>query len=155
VAYPSYLPALVDRDELVRGNAYLESSRSATQLGGPGLGGWLVQLAGAPMAVLADAASFLVSAWCLLAIRAREPRPARPARPALRRELAEGLRFVLGRPELRAITACTALTNLLWAAAGTVQLLFLVHQVGLAPAALPASASGCTPPCGSAGSAWP
>jgi Tfp pilus assembly protein PilE len=39
VAYPSYLPALVDRDELVRGNAYLESSRSATQLGGPGLGG--------------------------------------------------------------------------------------------------------------------
>jgi hypothetical protein len=40
VAHPSYLPTLVDRDELVRGNAYLESSRSATQLGGPGLGGW-------------------------------------------------------------------------------------------------------------------
>ena len=137
VAYPSYLPALVGRDQLVGANAWLESSRSATQLTGPGLGGWLVQLAGAPLAVAADAASFLVSAGCLLAIRAAEPDPPRPAGPAnLRRELAEGLRFVLGQPVLRAITACTALTNLLWAAAGTVQLLFLVHQVGLDPAAI-------------------
>jgi MFS family permease len=136
VAYPSYLPALVGRDELVRANAYLETSRSATQLTGPGLGGWLVQLAGAATAVLADAVSFLASAGCLAAVRAAEPHPARPARRRLRRELAEGLGFVLGQPVLRAITACTALTNLLWAAAGTVQLLFLVHQVGLDPAAI-------------------
>ena len=62
VAYPSYLPALVERERLVQGNAWLESSRSATQLTGPGLGGWLVQLAGAPAAVAADAVSFLASA---------------------------------------------------------------------------------------------
>jgi hypothetical protein len=86
--------------------------------------------------VLADAVSFLASAGCLLSIRAAEPRPAPSARRRLRRELAEGLGFVLGQPALRAITACTALTNLLWAAAGTVQLLFLVHQVGLDPAAI-------------------
>ena len=124
VAYPSYLPALVGRDDLVRANAYLESSRSATQL------------AGAATAVAADAVSFLASAGCLLAIRAAEPRPARSGRRELRRELAEGLRFVLAQPALRAITTCTALTNLLWGAAGTVQLLFLVHQVGLDPAAI-------------------
>ena len=69
VAYPSYLPALVGRDELVGANAYLETSRSATQLTGPGLGGWLVQTADAATAVLADAVSFLASAGCLLAIR--------------------------------------------------------------------------------------
>jgi hypothetical protein len=136
VAYPSYLPTLVERERLVQGNAYLESSRSATQLTGPGLGGWLVQLAGAPAAVAADAVSFLASAGCLLAIRAGEPRPAASGRRRLRRELAEGLRFVVGQPALRAIIACTALTNLLWAAAGTVQLLFLVHQVRLAPGAI-------------------
>ena len=136
VAYPSYLPTLVERERLVQGNAYLESSRSATQLTGPGLGGWLVQLAGAPAAVLADAVSFLASAGCLLGIRATEPRPASPGRRRLGRELVEGLGFVLGQPALRAITACTALTNLLWAAAGTVQLLFLVHQVRLAPGAI-------------------
>jgi MFS family permease len=73
VAYPSYLPTLVDRDRLVQANAFLESNRSVTQLAGPGLGGWLVQLAGAPAAVAADAASFLGSACCLRAIRAPEP----------------------------------------------------------------------------------
>ena len=136
VAYPSYLPTLVDRERLVQGNAYLESSRSATQLTGPGLGGWLVELVGAPAAVLADAVSFLLSAGCLLGIRTTEPRPASSGRRRLRRELIEGLGFVLGQPALRAITACTALTNLLWAAAGAVQLLFLVHQVRLAPGAI-------------------
>ena len=105
VAYPSYLPALVGRDDLVRANAYLEPSRSATQLAGPGLGGWLVQLAGAAPAVAADAVSFLASAGCLLAIRAAEPRPARPGRRDLRRELAEGLRFVLAQPALLAALA--------------------------------------------------
>ena len=98
VAYPSYLPALVGRDQLVRANAWLESSRSATQLTGPGLGGWLVQLAGAPLAVAADAASFLASAGCLLAIGTVEPRPARAGRSALRRELAEGLGSCLASP---------------------------------------------------------
>ena len=136
VAYPSYLPTLVDRERLVQGNAYLESSRSATQLTGPGLGGWLVELVGAPAAVLADAVSFPLSAGCLLGIRTTEPRPASSGRRRLRRELVEGLGFVLGQPALRAITACTALTNLLWAAAGAVHLLFLVHQVRLAPGAI-------------------
>jgi hypothetical protein len=73
-----------------------------------------VELVGAPAAVLADAVSFLASAGCLLGIRATEPRPASPGRRRLRRELVEGLGFVLGQPALRAITACTALTNLLW-----------------------------------------
>jgi hypothetical protein len=95
-----------------------------------------VELVGAPAAVLADAVSFLASAGCLLGIRATEPRPAASGRRRLRRELVEGLGFVLGQPALRAITACTALANLLWAAAGAVQLLFLVHQVRLAPGAI-------------------
>jgi hypothetical protein len=59
--------------------------------------------------------------------------PAAPARAGLRRELAEELRFVLGRPELRAITACTALTNLLWAAAGTVHRFLVFGGLGDRP----------------------
>jgi len=133
VAYPSYVPALVGRDRLVPANAALESNRSVTQLAGPGLGGWLVQLVGAPAAVLADALSYLASAGCLLAIRGGEPAPDRSRGGRLRPELAEGLAFVRDQPALRAIVACTALTNLAWAAAGAVQLLFLVRQVGLAP----------------------
>jgi len=59
VAYQSYLPALVERDQLVDGNAKLEMSRSAAQLGGPALGGFLVQLFKAPVAIAADAVSYV------------------------------------------------------------------------------------------------
>ena len=37
VAYQSYLPSLVERDQIIDGNSKLEISRSAAQLGGPGL----------------------------------------------------------------------------------------------------------------------
>ena len=62
VAYQSYLPTLVKRDELSDGNSKLEISRSAAQLGGPGLAGVLIGILTAPVAVLADAISFVVSA---------------------------------------------------------------------------------------------
>ena len=41
VAYQSYLPSLVARDQLVEGNGKLEISRSGAQLAGPGLAGVL------------------------------------------------------------------------------------------------------------------
>jgi Transmembrane secretion effector len=51
VAYQSYLPSLVDREQLVEGNSRLQASASAARgWGGPGLGGLLVQLVGAPRA---------------------------------------------------------------------------------------------------------
>ena len=52
VAYQSYLPSLVDRDQLMDGNSKLEISRSGAQLAGPGLAGALLvtfsKLGGAP-----------------------------------------------------------------------------------------------------------
>src|SRR5262249_52924633 len=69
VAYQSYLPSLVDRDQLVDGNAKLEISRSGAQLAGPGLGGALVQLLKAPVAILADSLSYLWSAAWVFTIR--------------------------------------------------------------------------------------
>jgi MFS family permease len=72
VAYQSYLPALVARDQLADGNAKLEISRSAAQIAGPGIAGLLVQLIGAVTAVVADAVSFVVSALAIRGIRARE-----------------------------------------------------------------------------------
>ena len=62
VAYQSYLPSLVERDQIVDGNSKLEISRSAAQVGGPGVGGGLVEIFTAPYAVLVDAISFLGSA---------------------------------------------------------------------------------------------
>ena len=69
IAYQSYLPALVERHEIIDGNAKLEISRSAAQTGGPGLAGILIGFLKAPAAILIDAVSFLASALFILGIR--------------------------------------------------------------------------------------
>jgi MFS family permease len=134
LAYTSYLPALVDREQLVEGNSKLEVSRSAAQIGGPGLGGVLVDLISAPGAVVVDAASFLASALLITRVRPREAWTAR--RASVRRELAEGLRYVLSQRYLRPIVACTAVLNLCYGAAFAIYFVFLARELDLSPAAI-------------------
>ncbi len=135
VAYQSYLPALVERDQIIDGNSKLEISRSAAQLGGPGFAGALVEIFTAPYAVLVDAISFLGSGLILLGIRKHEEPPVRETvdgrKTSLWTELKEGLRFVLGNPNLRAQAGCTATSNLFSSLAFSILLVFLVREIGL------------------------
>ena len=73
VSYQSYLPALIPRTDLVEGNSKLEVSRSAAQLAGPALAGFLIQAIGAVESLWVDAASFAISAASLFGIRKPEP----------------------------------------------------------------------------------
>ena len=111
LAYLSYLPSLVGRDQVASGNARLEATRSAAQAAGPGLGGALVGLFGGPVAILADAVSYLVSGGLLAAIREREPKPEVERRHALT-ELREGIGYVFRQPYLRALTLAIGGSNL-------------------------------------------
>src|ERR1039457_4585818 len=77
VAYRSYLPSLISAGALLAGNSRLQSTASVAQVAGPGLSGALVDLLGAPFALLVDAGSFVVSVTSLLWIRARAPVPER------------------------------------------------------------------------------
>jgi MFS family permease len=133
VGYQTYLPSIVDRRDLVQGNATVETIRASGQIVGPGAGGWLVQLAGAANALLADAATFLVSAFCLLRVRTAEAAPADTAQRGMLHQAREGIRFVWADPVLRAIAATSALSNLLFVAANALNLLFLVKVVGVTP----------------------
>ena len=111
VAYMSYVPSLVERRQIIEGNSKLEISRSAAQIGGPGVSGGLVQLFTAPYAILVDAVSFFASGLFVLRIRKTEPPVAAPAegeKVGIWTELKAGLRFVLGNPNLRAQAGCTA-----------------------------------------------
>ncbi|MDQ3876384.1 MAG: MFS transporter, partial [Actinomycetota bacterium] len=72
VAYQSYLPSLVAREQLVEGNSKLEVSRSGAQLAGPALAGVMIEALRAPIAILADAISFLASGLLIFGIRKRE-----------------------------------------------------------------------------------
>lgn len=133
VSYQSYLPSLVARSELVEGNAKLQASQAVAQVGGPTVSGFLVQLFTAPLALLADAASFLLSALSLGAIRAPEPVPPRPAQRNLRREIGEGLGFVLRHPILRMIAGTTGTANLFGAAFDAVVVVFFVRELHVTP----------------------
>lgn len=128
VAYQSYLPHLVGRENLVEGNAKLEAVRGVSQIGGPTLAGGLIQWLTAPVAILADAVSFLASAVYVGMIRKREPTPQRAPDAHLGREIGEGLRFVLGNRLLRSIAMCTGTYNL-FSAIGFSMLIVLLADV--------------------------
>ncbi|MFD5095334.1 MFS transporter [Amycolatopsis thailandensis] len=134
VAYQSYLPSLVGREHLLEGNAKLQASQSVAFLTGPGVGGGLVQLAGAANAVLMTGAGFLTSALCLLRIRTVEETPERNEGERLLPQIVEGLRFVFTDGALRSIVACTATANLANGAFTAIQILFLNRELGLSPA---------------------
>ncbi|HSI96970.1 MAG TPA: MFS transporter, partial [Gaiellaceae bacterium] len=135
VAYQSYLPSLVERDQIIEGNSKLVFSHSAAQVGGPGLGGGLVELLTAPYAILADAISFLASGLFVLRIRKPEERPqvalVDGRRPSQWTDLKEGLRFVLGHPNLRAQAGCTATSNFFSNVAFAIFLVFAVRELRL------------------------
>ena len=134
VAYQSYLPALVERDEIVEGNAKLEATRSAAQLAGPGLAGLLIGAVQAPVAILADAASFLLSGGLVARIGKPESPPPKPEhRPRMRSEIAVGLRYVLTHPLLRWIAMCTGLSNLFFTMITALLVLYAVRELGMTP----------------------
>lgn len=137
IAYQSYLPALVERREIVDGNAKLEISRSAAQTGGPGVAGVLIGLLKAPPAILIDAVSFLVSGLFILAIRKPETSlKDRSPRRKMRVELREGLSYVLRHPYLKNIAACTALFNFFGSVGFAVLLVFARRELHIGPLAI-------------------
>lgn len=142
VAHQSYLPSIVDSEQIVEGNTKLQLSYSGAQLAGPGLGGVLVQLVTAPIAVAVDAISYLGSAVLLGMIRRREPPPPPVEGGAnlrgLARDIGAGLRFVWRHPLIRPIALATGTANFfyLFGMTGAVLALYAIRELGLSPALL-------------------
>jgi len=137
VASAPFLLTLVHREHIVEGASKLSLSESAANIAGPGLAGSLIQLATAPIAILADALSFLASALFLGLIRSTEPAPPAPGRRGdIRREIGDGFRVVTRDRTLRAIAGCTGT----WAFFDTVVLavlvLYVTRQLRVAPGLL-------------------
>ncbi|MFF4800912.1 MFS transporter [Streptomyces sp. NPDC001351] len=137
IAYQASLVRLVERDQLVRGNSALEGSRSAAQIGGPALGGALVSLLSAPIAVASGAVLFTLSFLSIRRMGRRESVPERSQRPPrLWRRIHEGLRFVAGDALLRTVCLASAAFQFFFAAAMTVYLLFLPRDLHLSGTAI-------------------
>jgi MFS family permease len=137
ISYQSYLPALIERADLVEGNSKLEVSRSTAQLAGPAIAGVAIQAIGAARAIYIDAASFLISAVSLWIIRKPEPEPkpgSASGRTGFWHEMWEGIQVVIGNPTLWKIAGCTATWNLGSNMAFAVELIFMYRYLHMAPA---------------------
>jgi predicted MFS family arabinose efflux permease len=131
VAYQAFLPSLMPRDSLVNANSRLETSRSLAQVIGPSIGGVLVQTVTAPIAIVADVASFLFSAAMLRSIEDPETAAPRAASGSLLEQVREGMGALLGHPVLRSIATATTISNLTIAIATPVLLLYMVRSLHL------------------------
>jgi MFS family permease len=106
-ANQSFLPRLVPRSALLSANARIDQSSSVAQTSGPAIGGALVSLVGAPIAVLVDAATYFFSAIALGRIVVDEPAPSRLRQRSLWRDIGEGLRWVYGHRTLAPVAIST------------------------------------------------
>jgi MFS family permease len=134
IADRAYLPTIVARKDLLPANSAISASTSVSEFTGFSVGGFLIQVLTAPIAIAIDAASFLVSALLLLTIRRTEPPPpAASEREPVLHEIREGLRVVGRTPVVFALAVAHGSTHLLWGVFSTVYLLFAVRDLGLGP----------------------
>ncbi|MER7674619.1 MFS transporter [Kitasatospora sp. NPDC096128] len=135
-AYGALLPSVVEAPDLMEANGKLRGGESAVDVAGPGVAGLVAQAFGAATGLLLDSVSYLVSLFCLSRLEVREEPPAPAARRALGREIAEGVRFVVGDRYLRTLACFSMLANLALNGIQAVQTVFLVREVGLSPGAV-------------------
>jgi predicted MFS family arabinose efflux permease len=135
-AYQVYLPTFVERPDLAEANAKLTGASSATDIGGPGIGGVIAQLAGAATGMLADAVSFAVSFVCLTRMPADHRHTDQAARSprALLGNTVEGVRFLVRDPLLRPMAIFAAVGNFGFTGFDAILVFFLVRTLHLSSA---------------------
>ncbi|MGW1894093.1 MFS transporter [Streptomyces sp. NPDC002004] len=137
VSWMSYVPTLVrDPDHYVEASAKMGVSSSTADVAGPGLAGVLVSALSAPVALVVDAFSYLVSVISLLLIRTPEPRPEQGVRRHIWSELREGLRWVMTDRILRALALVGFCCNFSMITVWTMFLLHGTRDLHLAPSVL-------------------
>jgi predicted MFS family arabinose efflux permease len=132
VSYNTLFVALLERGDYVAGSSLLNGSRALSLVAGQGAGGVLVALLTAPIALLADAASFVASAFFLRRTSAPEPPPA----DAVPGATAAGVRFIARTPVMRAALGASATLNLFNFAFFAIFILYATRELGIGPAEL-------------------
>jgi MFS family permease len=107
VSDPALFVSLVSKDKYMSGQSLVYGSRAISFVGGPSVGGILVQLLSAPGAVIADALSFLGSAFFLTRIRPQEPARAEAGKGSL----LAGARYIKSSPIVRSSLIAVSVVN--------------------------------------------
>lgn len=129
-ATQSLLPQIVERHELRTANARLDQADAAAQTAGPTLGGLMVGVLGAPLAIAVDAVTYIVDAVLIAGMRITESVRSDPHPRSVRREVAEGLRWTYRHRILGPLAWSTHVWFVANAAALTVLAVFSLRTLG-------------------------
>jgi MFS family permease len=130
VAYGSVYASLVERERLVEAGSLISASRAGAAAAGPSAGGALVSALTAPVALLADALTFVVSAWWLRRI------PLRPHTGDTAGGLVAGARFLARSQLVRPILVTCATLNFFSFAVVALYALYATRSLGVRPSEL-------------------
>jgi hypothetical protein len=131
VAEEAFLPGLISRDNLVEGYSKLSASNSLIELSGPALAATLIELLTTPIALVIDAASFLVSSILLGTVQIDEPAPKFVGeRPSFWQQIRQGLSFIRHHPQLRPMLLNNSTMQLFGGMIDALLILYLL-QLGL------------------------
>lgn len=123
---------VVGRERLMDAQSKFTMTDSASRLIAPGLAGLLIQWLTAPYAILANAASFLLSAWNLGQTKLEEPAP-QPSEKHPLRELREGFAFIWHTPLLRTFAWGVGIWHMLFYGFSSLQILLATRELGMTP----------------------
>ena len=132
VTAQSFTPALVPRRELLAANSTLMLSYATVNTSGSAVGGVLVSLLTAPVAIAVDAVSFLFAGLCKARIHANGPTTITPRRRGMPADIIDGLRAVFTHPVLRVVTLAATVSACANQLQNVVLVLYLVRDLGLA-----------------------
>ncbi|PWR04894.1 MFS transporter [Micromonospora acroterricola] len=135
MARQAFFVALVPPSAYIDATSKLSMSRAVSFVAGPAVGGGLVQALTAPVAVVVDALSFLVSALLIRRIPVTETPPP-PRRSSALGLVREGLVLVLRHPVLRAALGCTSTVNFFTFIATALLVLYASRELDLSAGAI-------------------
>ncbi|MFE2644586.1 MFS transporter [Streptomyces nigra] len=129
VGNSTFLPSIVDKKELTSRNSLTSASNAATELGGPSVGGVLVQLAGPAAALVVDAVSYVVSAVLLQSLPRPRTTPTTRNNTSMGVLIKDGWQFVVRHPVIRPCVAAATLINFSCGVLNALTPVFLVRTL--------------------------
>ncbi|MGH3735216.1 MAG: MFS transporter [Micromonosporaceae bacterium] len=132
VSHSTLFVSLVSRDDYVPANSLIHGSRAMSMLGGPTLGGILVEIITAPLTLIANSVSFLASAFLLGRINPVEP----PTETRTSGHISAGARYIWRTPVVRAALGATATVNFFMYMIMALYVLYTTTALEMRPGAL-------------------
>lgn len=133
VSNQSLVPSLVRPGQIAEANGKLQSTEQLANLTGPAVGGWLIGVIAAPLAIVVTVGTYLMSFVAMLFTHDDEATRAPEDHQPIMKEIGEGLRWVFGNPFLRRIVATTGISNLFGTMVFTLLPIYLLRILGLTP----------------------